>query len=58
MASKYRNPQKLVQEKQGRSLDRHGEVVFWDSETDLGGIIKTFNKRENSPAKPKILGRF
>ena len=47
-----------MQEKQGRSLDRHEEVVFWDSETDLGGIIKTFNKRENIPAKPKILGRF
>lgn len=57
MASKYRNPQRLVQAKQSRSLDDTVGVVFWDSETDLGRIIKALNKRESIPAKHKILGR-
>ena len=57
MASKYRKPQKLVQAKQSRLLDDMAGVVFWDSETDLGGTIKAFNKRESTPAKSKILKR-
>lgn len=57
MASKYRKPQKPVQAKQSRLLDDMVGVVFWDSETDLGGTTEAFNKRESTPAKPEMLGR-